>query len=114
MELSLDAVAWPEEASLTTSCRAGLLCRPLRRSRRDRCGSQKLPNLCCLLVSSSSSPSYPLLRRRGAQCNRPHQVMGQDIPQDHRFSLSQTTDQEPLQATVASQGVHTLGRGGAL
>ncbi len=45
LQLSVDWVTCPEEALLTASCRAGLLCRPLRRSRPNYRGSRRLPRL---------------------------------------------------------------------
>ncbi len=72
----------------------------------------RLPNLCPLLVSSSSTSSHDVSGRLGAQCHGTHQVMGQGIPQNHRFHLPQTADKEPLKTTVAGQGIHAFCGGG--
>ncbi len=46
----------------------------------------------------------------GAQYDRAHQIVGDHVPQNHRFGFEQTAHVELVQAAVAGDGVDALRR----
>lgn len=59
-------------------------------------------------------PAITRARRRPSQRHRPHEVVGQGEPEQHRFDLGEPPYEELAQPAIARDGVDALARRGPL